>query len=300
MDAAAERLEFAPPQQPGLVRGVVLALIAHLLLLVGLTSGLQWKREAQEVSASAELWSATPQEAAPREVLAPPPPPLPVVKAPPQPEPPAPVQRDADIALEREKEKQRIAEDKRRLAEEKREREIAREREEKRREAAERQKELLAERQKLLAEKRKLEAEIQKRKELEQAKKQQEQEKKVAQLREENLKRMQGMAGGTGSPSSSGTAAQSSGPSASWAGRVRARVRPNIVFGDDVSGNPEAVIEVRLAPDGTIVGKRVKKSSGLKSWDDAVLRALDKTETLPRDVDGRVPTVVELAFRPKD
>jgi colicin import membrane protein len=81
---------------------------------------------------------------------------------------------------------------------------------------------------------------------------------------------------------------------------VKAKVKPNIVVSDDVAGNPEALVEVRLAPDGTIVGKRLTKSSGNKSWDDAVLRALDKTEVLPRDTDGRVPSSVELVFRPKD
>jgi len=58
-------------------------------------------------------------------------------------------------------------------------------------------------------------------------------------------------------------------------------------------------VEVRLAPDGTIVGKRLVKSSGVKSWDEAVLRALDKTEVLPRDVDGRVPSPVTIEFRPR-
>jgi colicin import membrane protein len=104
---------------------------------------------------------------------------------------------------------------------------------------------------------------------------------------------------GTGAPSAAGTAARSSGPSSTWAGRVIGRVRPNIVFTDDIPGNPEAVVEVRLAPDGTIVGKRIKKSSGNSGWDNAVLRALDKTEVLPRDVDGRVPAAGDLVFRPK-
>jgi colicin import membrane protein len=82
---------------------------------------------------------------------------------------------------------------------------------------------------------------------------------------------------------------------------VRARVKPNIVFTEVTSGNPEAVVEVRLAPDGTITGKRLKKSSGNHGWDDAVLRALDKTEVLPRDPEtGRVPGAAELVFRPKD
>jgi colicin import membrane protein len=40
---------------------------------------------------------------------------------------------------------------------------------------------------------------------------------------------------------------------------VRARVKPNIVFTDDVPGNPVAEVEVRAAPDGTIVGRKVVK-----------------------------------------
>jgi colicin import membrane protein len=82
---------------------------------------------------------------------------------------------------------------------------------------------------------------------------------------------------------------------------VRARVKPNIVFTDDVSGNATADVEVRLAPDGTIIGKpRLVKSSGLRAWDDAVVRALEKTEVLPRDVDGRVHSPVIISFRPRD
>ena len=42
------------------------------------------------------------------------------------------------------------------------------------------------------------------------------------------------------------------------------------------------------------------QSSGNKAWDDAVLRAIDKTEVLPRDTDGRVPPVIVLGFRPLD
>ena len=63
--------------------------------------------------------------------------------------------------------------------------------------------------------------------------------------------------------------------------------------------NPAAEVEVRAAPDGTIIARKLLKSSGVKSWDDAVLKAIDKTEVLPRDVDGRVPAVMVITFRPK-
>ena len=64
--------------------------------------------------------------------------------------------------------------------------------------------------------------------------------------------------------------------------------------------NPEAVIEVRAAPTGTIIGRRLVKPSGSKEWDEAVLRAIDRTGSLPKDTDGRVPGTVEIVFRPKD
>jgi colicin import membrane protein len=289
-----DRLAFAPPPPPGLLRAFVLAVIAHLLLLLALTYGLRWQRETPVVAAEAELWSRLPQEAAPKEVPVPPPPPPapPVVKAPPLPDPQ--VQRDAEIALEREREKREAAE--RRQAELEKERDRKRKLEAKRK----RDEELARQQQEKLdkQEQARLQAEAKRKDDEKKRRQQEQQEKKLAQLREENLRRIQGMAG-SGAPSATGTAAKSSGPSASWAGRVQGRVRPNIVFTEDIPGNPEAIVAVRLAPDGTIVSKRIKKSSGNKGWDDAVLRALDKTEVLPRDTDGRAPPEGDLVFKPK-
>jgi colicin import membrane protein len=269
MHAAADRPEFEPPPQPGFVRALTLALFAHALLMMALTWGVRWNRESQDLAAEAELWSSLPQQAAPKEVVTappPPPPPAPVVKEEPKPEPKP---KEADIALEREKEKRREAEED--------------ERKERARKKAAAEKEKREEQEKLAAEKKR---------------KEKLDEQRVAKLRQENLERMRGMAGSSDSPK--GTAAQTSGPSGNWAGRVRARVKPNIVFTDDIAGNPKAEVEVRLAPDGTIVGKKLVRSSGHTGWDNAVLRALDKTEVLPRDTDGRVPSSVILEFRPKD
>ena len=50
----------------------------------------------------------------------------------------------------------------------------------------------------------------------------------------------------------------------------------------------------------TVVERKLHKSSGHKGWDEAVLKALDKTETFPRDTDGRVPSLMVLTFRPRD
>jgi colicin import membrane protein len=38
----------------------------------------------------------------------------------------------------------------------------------------------------------------------------------------------------------------------------------------------------------------------VKSWDDAVLRAIDRTDRIPRDTDGSVVPEFTIEFRPKD
>lgn len=121
---------------------------------------------------------------------------------------------------------------------------------------------------------------------------------RLAKLRQDNLKRMMGQVGASGAPDAAGTAARDAGPSASYAGRLIARVRPNILLTEKISGNPKADVEVRASPNGTILGRRLVKSSGNKDWDEAVLRAIDRTGELPRDVDGRVPPVLVITFTP--
>jgi len=116
--------------------------------------------------------------------------------------------------------------------------------------------------------------------------------------RQANLQRMMSsLGGGSGGP---GAAARSTGPSAGYAGRIIARIKPNIVFAESLNGNPQALVEVRCAPDGRIMSRRLVSSSGVAAWDEAVLRALDRTEVLPADVDGRVPTLMQLSFKPRD
>ena len=291
--------EFAPPPVGGFGRSLSFALFMHLLLLAALTWGIQWKTEPNTLSASAELWSALPAEAAPAAVEPEPAPPEPVQKVAPKPEPkPAPAppkvnaaaeREAADIALKKEKEKKKLEEkkaadlEKKKLEKEKldKEKEKAKELEKKKKEEALKKEEAAA-------------------KAKEEAKKAAAEEKRAAALRSENLKRMQGMAGATGDENAKGNALKASGPSASYAGRIRARIKPNITFMDDVTGNPKAEVEVKTSPDGTILSRKLLSSSGNKAWDEAVLKAIDKTAVLPRDEDGRVPPVLEISFRPKD
>ena len=304
--SAADWAEFAPPEPPAQLRALGLAILAHVLLLGALGWGVSWRHQAEQQTVEAELWSAIPQQAAPR-LQAPPPPPQPQPQPEPRPAPPPPpqpvdtAQRDADIALERQK-KDAEAQAARLKAEQEQKRRQKLEAEKKEALQREReQKRLAAEKAEQERQKKTAEARAANEKEAARTKEEAARaERELKAQREANLRRIAGLAGATGAESSKGSAERSSGPSASYAGKVAARVKPNIVFTDDIAGNPMADVEVRAAPDGTIQSTRLLKSSGIKAWDEAVLKAIVKTEKLPLDTDGRAPSTLIIGFRPKD
>lgn len=298
-DSTLKRHDNLMPQRPGGTgKGTALALLVHVGLLIALAFGVAWRSQTP-AGVSAELWAAVPQIAAPTPVQTKPTPvePKPApTPAPPQPtpkaeEPPRPTQAqiDAQIAIEKEKVERKQRELREQQQREQQLREQQREQQQREQERKEKERLDRDKAEKLAA---------QKQRELE-AKRQKEEEVRQAKVREDNLKRMMSQAG-TGAPSSTGTAARDAGPSASYAGRIIARVKPHILLTNDVPGNPVAAVEVRCASDGTITGHRLVKSSGNKEWDEAVLRAVDRTGELPRDVDGRVPPSVLIEFRPRD
>lgn len=282
MPSAVDRLEFGPPPGKASLRALGLALFVHALLIIALTWGINWKHSDKAVSFEAELWSSVPQEAAPRlvETPLPPPPPPPTLKTPEvKVTPPAP---DVDIALEREK-KRKLQQQKEAEAKKDKEKELkAKEDLAKRKAVEEAQK----------AEARKQDAKDQAKQKLAEA--------AAEKQRQENIRRIAGLAGATGGANATGSAQKSSGPSASYAGKVVAKVKPNVVFTDDIAGNPRAEVLVTTTSDGTIISRRLVTSSGNKAWDEAVLKAIDRTGTMPRDVDGRVPTPMILEFKPKE
>lgn len=306
MPSATDRLEFGPPRDPASPRAFALAMLVHVLLIAALTWGVSWKRTDRASSFEAELWSSLPQEAAPRLVeTAPAPPPPPPAPAPaPAPRevkvtPPAP---DVDIALEQDKKrklqkKQKEAEEAQAQKLEDRQKAELQAKREKEKEKSQKAKEEELAQRKALEDTKKAEAKKQDAKEQAQ--------QKLAQAaldkqRQQNIDRIAGLAGATGGAEAKGSAQRSSGPSAGYAGKVRAAVKPNIVFTEDIDGNPKAEIEVRTTLDGSIISQRVVKSSGNKAWDEAAIKAVIRTGTLPRDIDGRVPTPMILEIRPRD
>lgn len=247
--AAHQRTDFYPPRQQGTGRAMSIALLAHLLLAGALTWGVSWKREAMVTTVEAELWSALPQQAAPKlaEVPQPPSPPepKPVIAAP---EPP-PV-KAPEIAVEKEKPKP--------------------------------------------PPKVEPKPDVKPQPKMEPKPKNALEEKRTAELKEaerlKNIERMAGLAGASGAPSSQGTTLQSTGMAAGWDARVKARVNPRISYSGDRAGLKDIQLSISLLPDGTIANRpRIVKSSGSPQWDDAVARAFESAEILPRDANGKLP-----------
>jgi TonB family protein len=88
-------------------------------------------------------------------------------------------------------------------------------------------------------------------------------------------------------------------PRRSYGEKVTAVVRPNIVFSNDVPGNPAVEYTLALRPDGRIMDARLSKASGVPEWDAAALRAILKTDRMPLTDDGTVPSMMVLVLRPK-
>jgi colicin import membrane protein len=272
------------PQPPGgLGRGAALAVAAHAALVAALATSVDWRVQGASEPLVAELWSSVTVAAPPVPAPAPAPTPAPPPAPPPPPPPPAPAPappppppppKAPDIAVERE-----------------RPRPPPPPRPEPERPRPPAPAPAPPDRRALEAERQRAEAAARA------------EEDRVAKQREENLRRMMGQIGGapaaspvTGAPSPGSVGA----PSAAYAARLVARIKPNIVFTERLPGNPAAEVEVRAAPGGTILARRLVKSSGHPEWDEAVLRAIDRTGSLPRDTDGRVPSEIVISFRPNE
>lgn len=340
------------------------ALVAHALLILALTFGLNWRSTTDTpVVFEAELWAELPQEPAAGQPASPAPTPAPEPPAPeptPAPEPPPPppapppevklpdptAVATGDIALQKAKEEQARQEAERqaqlarelaereRLAKEKaaqeRQAQLAREKAERERLAKEKAEKVRKEREAQLARekaererlaKEKAEKDRKERERLAKEKAEKARQAQLArekatreriakekaeqarieavtqQMRNEQIQRAAGLAGSSGAQ---GNATVARGPSASYGAKVVSAVKPNIIFTGRVSNNPAATVEVKTAPSGEIIGRRLVRSSGVQAWDEAVLRAVDRTGFLPLDENGSIPSPLQIKFRPND
>jgi len=86
-----------------------------------------------------------------------------------------------------------------------------------------------------------------------------------------------------------------------YAGRIKAKIRGNILLPTDIKGNPEAIFDVVQLPTGEVLTVKLRKSSGHARYDEAVERAVLKSSPLPRpDRPELFQRALELKFRPLD
>lgn len=86
---------------------------------------------------------------------------------------------------------------------------------------------------------------------------------------------------------------------ADYIGKIRGKIKSNIILPADIKGNPEAVFDVVQFPSGEILSVRLKKSSGHAGYDAAVERAILKSSPLPKPERGDLfERELNLKFRP--
>lgn len=86
-----------------------------------------------------------------------------------------------------------------------------------------------------------------------------------------------------------------------YTGKIVSKIRRNIVMPPDVPDDARAEFMVTLLPGGTVLNARLDKSSGNAAYDNAVERAILKSQPLPLPVDAAMFNrfrKLRLVFRP--
>jgi colicin import membrane protein len=314
LNPASAGTPYSVPPEPSRLPAFLLAVAVHAVLIGFLWFGISWQNH-EPVAVEAEVWDMSVQTAA---APALPPPPAPEPEPAPQPAPtpppraaePPPVERPAptppDINLAREKKLKEEARKKEDLAEK---RELERKEEARKQDLAEQKKREDEQKAKDLAAKK--EADDKKKKEeakLAAAKKKEAADKaakeaaadeaRIAKIRAEDLKRMAGAMG------SSGSAEKSTGPraDAGYVAAITAAIKSATAYGGSTTmpGNPKAVFRVEQLPTGEIMSVRLVKSSGVPEFDRAVENGIKKASPLPKKKDGTVERTLDVNFSMKD
>ncbi len=278
---------FSPlsPEEKPSVAALMLAALVHLLLIGALFLGVQWKSQAPS-SVAVEVWSAPPPSVAVKTEPAPEPPPAPEPKPEPKPapkvEPVTPVK--PDIAIKDEKKKK----------EEPKKPEPKKEEPKK----PEPKKQPKQEEPKKPEPKREM-PDFQKQ--LERELKDAQRQKLAAQTAQEQRARADAELRQLGQMKAEQEALGRNRGLAAYSDKIRTKIKGNIVLPHAIQGNPEAIFEVTQLPSGEVISVRIRKSSGNKLLDDAIERAIKKSDPLPLpDQPGLFQRVLELKYKPFD
>ena len=287
------------------IKAGVLALLVHVVFFIFMTFGLSWKTNPPE-GIVVDLWSDLPQpEQKPtKKIKAQPPKPAPSKKIKPVPPkkvkvappkkvkvaPPKKVESlpsKAEIELKKEKEKKE-KERKVRLAKEKKEKEkkarLAKEKKEKEKKARLAKEKKEKERKARLAKEKK-----EKERKVRLAKEKKEKERKIKEqnarvaaeterfqkeLREEEeRRRLQKLA--------YAKAAAKRNLIDEYKAKILAKIKSKLVLPPDLPNDPVAEYNITLLPGGEILSVKLRNSSGFRSFDEAVERAIILARPLP-------------------
>lgn len=238
--------------EPGKRKALLLAIAVHLLLIGALVLGVSWKSQ-QAASVAVEVWRDAPAVTppAPRPAARPEPKPQPAPKPEPKPEVKAPVKPDIALKDEKKKEEKKPEPKKPEPKPEAKPETKPEAKPEARRDVfaeAERERKQLERQQELRRAQERASAEARQLNEL--------------QAEQASAARTRGLA--------------------DYIGKVRGKIRGNIVLPPGIQGNPKAVFEATQLPSGEVISVRVLVSSGNKALDEAVERAIRKSSPLPK------------------
>ena len=99
------------------------------------------------------------------------------------------------------------------------------------------------------------------------------------------------------SDSTSNTKSKPSSTTPSLSSSYKEKIKASVMSNASEQPNAGPVsVKIKSRPDGKILAKQLIRSSGDPDWDNAILQAIDKTEKLPTDIDGRTPTTMVVIF----
>jgi colicin import membrane protein len=325
----------APPRRPrGKWTALILALFVNLLFVGVLVFSVSWRNRPPE-AVTAELYAPPPptvtaprrSEPAPQPKPVPPPPPPEPPKAVPAPPPAAVTKPDtqaADIALQAKREAERVQkeqaererverearrQEEMRKQEQARQQEEARKQDEARRQEQARQQEVARQQEQArqreearkAEEKRQAEQRARQQRQIEAMRAQATQESQMrTQAERESQMRAQAEREARGRAEQAAVGERNR-AQLDWIAKIRSRIRGYINLPPDIPGNPEAIFDVVQLPTGEIIDVKLRKSSGVRAYDDAVQRAILKASPLPKPVPADLfQRNLELHFRPLD
>jgi colicin import membrane protein len=308
MEGAAGMLHFTSDRPAGAARArgkwtaLMLALLVNLLFIAVLVFSVSWQNRKPE-AVSAELYAPPPVntprpqpkvEPVQPPKIEPPPEPKPVPK-PPTPIVEKPDTREADIALKAKRDAERKAQEqaeRERVEQERERREAEAKKAEEKRQADARQRQQQQQLETMRAQAQRetqLRAEAQRETQLR------------AQAERESQMRAQADAEARGRAAQAAAGAARNKSQLDWIDKIRSRIRGYIILPPDIPGNPEAIFDVVQLPTGEIIDVKLRKSSGVHAYDEAVQRAILKASPLPKPAPADLfQRNLELRFRPLD